>query len=56
MKMKLQKIVDLATKLSNNHKHIGIRQGEKLQEILITEDEKQISQEKTDMWIIQNYP
>ena len=47
---------DLALKISKKHKIIGPRQGEKLQEILITEDEKKISQEKTDMWIIQNYP
>jgi FlaA1/EpsC-like NDP-sugar epimerase len=54
-KMKLFNVKDLALKISKNHKIIGPRQGEKLQEILITEDEKKISQEKTDMWIIQNY-
>ena len=54
-KMKLFNIKDLALKISKNYKIIGNRQGEKLQEILITEDEKKISQEKTDMWIIQNY-
>ena len=55
-KMKLYTITELASKISKNQKIIGPRQGEKLQEILITEDEKKISQEKTDMWIIQNYP
>ena len=54
-KMKLHKITDIASKLSKNQKIIGARQGEKLQEILITEDEKKISKEKENMWIIQNY-
>ena len=54
-KMKLYIITDLASKISKNHKIIGPRQGEKLLEILITEEEKKISTEKNDMWIIQNY-
>ena len=54
-KMKLYSITDLASKISKNHKIIGPRQGEKLQEILITEEEKKISKEKENMWIIQNY-
>jgi UDP-N-acetylglucosamine 4,6-dehydratase/5-epimerase len=54
-KMKLYTITDLASKISKNHKIIGPRQGEKLQEILITEEEKSISKEKENMWIIQNY-
>ena len=54
-KMKLHTIVDLASKISKNHKIIGPRQGEKLQEILITDEEKKISKEKSNMWIIQNY-
>ena len=54
-KMKLYTITDLALKISKNHKIIGPRQGEKLQEILITEEEKSISKEKENMWIIQNY-
>jgi FlaA1/EpsC-like NDP-sugar epimerase len=54
-KMKLHKITDIASKLSKNQKIIGARQGEKLQEILITEEEEKISQEKENMWIIQNY-
>jgi len=55
-KMKLYSITDLASKISKNHKIIGPRQGEKLQEILITEEEKKVSKEKENMWIIQNYP
>jgi len=54
-KMKLCTITDLASKISKNHKIIGPRQGEKLQEILITEEEKSLSKEKENMWIIQNY-
>ena len=54
-KMKLYTITDLALKISKNHKIIGPRQGEKLQEILITEEEKSLSKEKENMWIIQNY-
>ena len=54
-KMELQKITDIASKISKNQKIVGPRQGEKLQEILITDDEKKISKETEDMWIIQNY-
>ena len=54
-KMKLHTITDLASKISKNHKIIGPRQGEKLQEILITEEEKKVSKEKENMWVIQNY-
>ena len=54
-KMKLQKITDIASKISKNQKIVGARQGEKLQEILITDDEKKISKETENMWIIQNY-
>ena len=51
-KMKLYKIKDLASKISNNHK----RQGEKLEEILITQEEKKMAQEKDNMWIVRQYP
>ena len=54
-KMKSFLITDLASKISKNHKIIGPRQGEKLQEILITEEEKKISKEQKNMWVIQNY-
>lgn len=55
-KMKLYKIKDLASKISNKHKIIGLRQGEKLEEILITEEEKKMAQEKDNMWIVRQYP
>jgi len=54
-KMKSYKIKDLADKISKKHKIIGLRQGEKLEEILITENEKTKSIEKKDMWIICPY-
>lgn len=54
-KMKSYKIKKLATKISTNHKIIGIRQGEKLEEILITRDEKKKAQERDNMWIIKQY-
>lgn len=54
-KMKSYKIKDLASKISNKQKIIGLRQGEKLEEILITEEEKKFAQEKHNMWIVQQY-
>ena len=35
-----------------SHKIIGLRQGEKLEEILLTEEEKHRAIEKENMWII----
>lgn len=54
-KMKSYRIAEIAKKISNNHKIIGIRQGEKLEEILITEKEKKISTENDLMWVIRPY-
>ncbi|MFZ0183286.1 MAG: polysaccharide biosynthesis protein [Nitrosotalea sp.] len=54
-KMKSYKIKDLASKISKKHRIIGLRQGEKLEEILITEEEKKISEETSDMWIVRQY-
>ncbi|MCV0399637.1 MAG: SDR family NAD(P)-dependent oxidoreductase [Nitrosarchaeum sp.] len=51
-KMKKYNMIDLASKISKKHKIIGIRRGEKLDEILLTEDEKAHSQELSNMWII----
>ena len=53
-KMKLYKVKDLASKISKKHKIIGLRPGEKLEEILITDDEKNIAVEKKDMWILRS--
>ena len=51
-KMKSHKIKELANKISKNHKIIGLRPGEKMDEILITEDEIKRAIKKDDMWII----
>lgn len=54
-KMKKAEIKSLASKISKNQKIIGTRQGEKLEEILITDEEKSMSEEKKDMWIIRYF-
>ena len=54
-KMKLYNIKELADKISKKQKNIGLRQGEKMEEILITEEEKSKSEERKDMWIIRHY-
>ena len=54
-KMKSYKIKTLAQKYSKKQKIIGLRQGEKIKEILITNEEKQKSLEKNDMWILNPY-
>lgn len=54
-KMKSYNIRDLAAKISKKHKIIGLRQGEKLDEILISDVERSSAEEKKDMWIIRQY-
>lgn len=54
-KMKSHNIKDLATKISKNHRIIGVRQGEKHEESLISESEKRLAKEKKDMWIIRHH-
>ena len=51
-KMKLEKVKNLALKKSKKLNIIGKRPGEKIEEILITKDEKKCSIEKKDMWVI----
>ena len=51
-KMKLFKVVDLANKISKNQKTIGIRKGEKINEILMNTEEKERTIEKNNMWVI----
>jgi len=53
-KMKEYKILQLANEISKKHKIIGLRQGEKMEELLISEEEMKIAEEKKSMWII-NY-
>lgn len=54
-KMKVFKIKDIASKISKNHKIIGMRRGEKIEESLITEGEKKRAEEKDNMWILHSY-
>ena len=54
-KMEPYKILDLAKKYSKKYKLIGLRQGEKLIELLLTETEKEFAKETKDMWIISTY-
>ncbi len=54
-KMKSHKIIDLANKYSKKHKKIGLRPGEKLKELLLTENEKKLSKETKDMWVLEPY-
>jgi len=51
-KMKLQKVKQLALKISKKHKIIGLRPGEKIREILMSDEEKQNAVEKKNFWII----
>lgn len=53
-KMKLYKIKDLAEQISKNQKIIGIRRGEKMDEVMITDDERNYAIEKDNMWIIKS--
>lgn len=51
-KMEAKNIKNLALTFSKNHKIIGKRPGEKMEEILITSDEKEMAVEKKNMWVI----
>jgi FlaA1/EpsC-like NDP-sugar epimerase len=53
--MKVYNIKDIASKISKKYNVIGLRQGEKLSEVLITESEKSLAIEKNNMWIINHY-
>ncbi len=54
-KMKSYNIKELANKISKNHRIVGLRQGEKLEEVLITKEEKVKAEERNSMWIIRQY-
>ncbi len=51
-KMESFSIKTLANQISKSHKIIGLRQGEKLEEKLLTDEEKHRAIERKDMWII----
>jgi len=52
-KMRNYSIKELADKISKSQKIIGLRQGEKLEEILLNSDEKKYATEKSNMWIVE---
>ncbi len=54
-KMKEYEISQLAEKISKKHKVIGLRQGEKMAEILISEEEMKMAEKKENMWVIRHY-
>ncbi len=53
-KMKSFTIKELANKLSKKQKIIGLRKGEKMEEILLTNEERKIALEKKNMWVIRH--
>ena len=55
-KMPIYDMKGLANKISKKHRIIGMRQGEKISEILITQNELKNAIQKNDMWIIKQYP
>lgn len=54
-KMKSYDVYKLAKSISKKYRTIGLRQGEKLYEELITDDEKKLAKEKKNMWILKTY-
>ena len=54
-KMKNYEISTMANKISKKQKIIGIRQGEKLEEELISNNEKKKAKENKKMWIVRPY-
>ncbi|EPA05729.1 polysaccharide biosynthesis protein, partial [Candidatus Nitrosarchaeum limnium] len=54
-KMKKYNIKKLADGISKSQRIIGLRRGEKLDEILLNSEEKANALEKSDMWIIKPF-
>ena len=54
-KLKSFKMIDLANVISKKHKIIGMRYGEKINEELLTEQEKTNAEETKEMWIIKQH-
>lgn len=50
--MKAFRIVDLASKISKKHKIIGLRPGEKIDEVLMSDEEKKKARKINGIWII----
>lgn len=55
-KMKKYNMKDLAMKYSKKYKIIGLRPGEKLEEILITDEDRENATELKNMWVIKPPP
>ena len=53
-KMKLYKMKEIASKLSQKHKIVGVRRGEKMEEKLLTSQEMKNAVEAKNFWIIKN--
>ena len=51
-KMKSYRLKKLAEKHSKTHKIIGLRHGEKMEEILLTEEEKNRALDRKNLWVI----
>jgi len=54
-KMKNYKISTMADKISKKQKIVGIRQGEKIEEVLISNNEKKRAKQNKKMWIVKSY-
>jgi FlaA1/EpsC-like NDP-sugar epimerase len=54
-KMESFKLKQMADTFSKNHKIIGMRRGEKLKEVLMSQEEKQNAIEKNGFWLIKNH-
>ena len=54
-KMKSFSIKTLANEISKSQKIIGLRQGEKLEEILLNDNERENAIEEKNMWVIKPY-
>ena len=54
-KMESFKLKQMADTFSKNHKIIGKRRGEKLKEVLMSQEEKQNAIEKNGFWLIKNH-
>lgn len=52
-KMQYYSIKQMANKISKKQRIIGLRKGEKMEEILFTDEEKKLAKEKKNMWVIE---
>jgi len=52
-KMKHYSVKEIADKVSKKQRIIGLRKGEKMEEILLTKEEKKLAKEKKNMWIVE---